>query len=140
MELWILRGIFLLVAISLGASLSATLNFGHPIVTFLLVVLAAVGTVALDALVKRKRIDLISSVYFGLLIGLFLTFIVSVAMTPTLESCFLSSMDSKKTEVSASPLRRCAPSFLLFWVLRFATSVSVVFGRPRRFPLYHPLR
>lgn len=42
----------------------------------------AAATVLVDVLIKKKRIDMISSVYFGLLVGLFLTYIVNLALAP----------------------------------------------------------
>ena len=44
--------------------------------------LGAIATVLTDVLIKKKRIDMISSVYFGLLVGLFLTYIVNLALAP----------------------------------------------------------
>ena len=44
--------------------------------------LGAVATILVDVLIKQKRIDMISSVYFGLLVGLFLTYIVNLALAP----------------------------------------------------------
>ena len=73
MALWILRGCFLLIAIGLG--LTQTLNSAATgddanatarWVIFAVFVLGAVGAVLLDVLVRNKRIDMISSVYFGL--------------------------------------------------------------------------
>ena len=54
--------------------------------------LGAVATVAIDILIKKKRIDMITSVYFGLLVGLFLTYIVNLAVAPLfgLQSTFTS--------------------------------------------------
>lgn len=51
-------------------------------VIFAVFVLGAVGAVVLDVLIRSKRIDMISSVYFGLVVGLFLTYIVDLALTP----------------------------------------------------------
>ena len=44
----------------------------------------ALGVIALDMLIKHKRIDTISAVYFGLLVGLLLTYTIGVALTPLL--------------------------------------------------------
>ena len=93
MALWILRGVFLLIAIGLGMSLVAVPdlavaadegeeNPGARWVLFAIFLLGAVVTVVVDVLLKRKRIDMISSVYFGLVIGLFLTYIVDLALAP----------------------------------------------------------
>ena len=86
MALWILRGCFLLIAIGMG--LSQTLTGGQTgdglarWVIFAVFVLGAIGAVVLDLLIRNKRIDMISSVYFGLVVGLFLTYIVNLALTP----------------------------------------------------------
>ena len=44
----------------------------------------AVGVIVVDVCVSRKRIDTISAVYFGLLVGVLLTGIASNARTPLL--------------------------------------------------------
>ena len=38
--------------------------------------------IGIDLTFKRKQIDTISAVYFGLLIGLFLTYVIGIALTP----------------------------------------------------------
>jgi uncharacterized protein YacL len=38
--------------------------------------------IGVDVTFKRKQIDTISAVYFGLLIGLFLTYVIGIALTP----------------------------------------------------------
>lgn len=86
MALWILRGCFLLVAIGLGLTLALPKS-DDPLATtewpvFLLFVLGAVAAVIVDTLIRNKRIDLISSVYFGLVVGLFLTYVIDLALTP----------------------------------------------------------
>jgi len=89
MALYILRSVFLLVAI--GAS---TLIIKSPLlqeqeswvfaVAFLGVCGLAVVVIAIDMLVPKKRIDTISCVYFGLIVGLFLTYVAGIAMNPLL--------------------------------------------------------
>ncbi len=96
MALWILRGVFMLIAIGLAMTLTATPEFygpeaevagqsATPFGRWLLFgsfLLGAVATVLLDVLIEKKRIDMITSVYFGLLVGLFLTYIVNLALAP----------------------------------------------------------
>jgi uncharacterized protein YacL len=93
MALWILRTCFLIVAIGLGLSLvngtqgfdgntGDTINRTAIWAIFALFVVGAVATIVADVLIVNKRIDMISSVYFGLVVGLFLTYIINVAMTP----------------------------------------------------------
>lgn len=84
MSLWILRACFLLVAMGIGGTLATNseLLTAQRFGIFLFFLIGAVLIVVADILVKSKRIDIISSLYFGLLVGLFLTYIVGLALTP----------------------------------------------------------
>ncbi len=86
MALWILRGAFLAVAFGLGFALTRAQYadaLGLPAwLIFPAVVLIAIVVVVVDIVSPRKRIDLISSVFFGLLVGMFMTGIVSLALLP----------------------------------------------------------
>jgi len=88
MALWVLRFIFTLVAAGVAVTLFRTTQVHitgtsfDPFIVFALVMLAAFGIVAADFFLPRKRIDLISSVYFGLVVGLFLTYLLVLALTP----------------------------------------------------------
>lgn len=89
LALLVLRCVFVLVAAGVAASvissdLLPTSPVWIPIVVFALVMAVALGVIALDIFVPRKRIDTITAVYFGMLIGLFLTYVVGVALTPLL--------------------------------------------------------
>jgi uncharacterized protein YacL len=84
MALWILRASFLVVAMGIGGTLASSegLGQGPRAGIFLLFLIGAILVIAADFLIKSKRIDLISSLYFGLLVGLFLTYIVGLALSP----------------------------------------------------------
>ena len=90
LPLWILRTCFLIVAIGLGVSLinATVLNDSTDVNRvaiwgiFVAFILGSIGTIVADLLITNKRIDMISSVYFGLVVGLFLTYIINVALTP----------------------------------------------------------
>ena len=71
--------------------------------------LGAAGTVLIDVLIKQKRIDMISSVYFGLLVGLFLTYIVNLALAPLfgLQQSFVFG----GTQISAESMRTMLVAF-----------------------------
>jgi uncharacterized protein YacL len=89
MALWILRCVFLMVAIALGfqllgSDLLASENKWLPWIGFLGVMAAAAGVLAADVSIRRKRLDTITAVYFGTIIGLFLTYIFQLALTPIL--------------------------------------------------------
>ena len=84
MSIWIIRGIFVIAA--LGASIS--LLTGYEDVNWVVVPIALVGAILLicgDMLIKKKRIDLISSIIFGLVLGLFITFVLDLALAPILQ-------------------------------------------------------
>lgn len=111
----------MLIAIGLAMTLTASPEFYGPEtlenssppmgrwILFGGFLLGAVTTVAIDVLIKQKRIDMISSVYFGLLVGLFLTYIVNLALAPLfgLEKTFVVA----NTQISAETLRSILVNF-----------------------------
>jgi uncharacterized protein YacL len=85
MAIWILRCAFLLVAAGVGLSLMPQFR-EVPWVPFVSVMVGAVVIVGVDAIIPRKRIDLISSLYFGVVVGLILSYLVMLALTPLFEN------------------------------------------------------
>jgi uncharacterized protein YacL len=90
MALVITRCVFLALAITLGFQLLnsrvvESYSQWLPWVGFLSVMLVAVGVIAADVAMRRKRLDTITAVYFGTIIGLFLTYVFRIALTPLLE-------------------------------------------------------
>lgn len=91
MALIILRCVFILVAAGVGVTVvNSPLWTGASTTTlwimFLGVMAAAVGAIGIDLMVRRKRIDTISAVYFGIVVGLFLTYVVGIAAAPMLDA------------------------------------------------------
>ncbi len=93
MGLIILRCLFLLVAAGVGAAFlsdpdrliapgspyySPWLAYGF----FAGLLLLAAGVIIADMSIRRKRLDTITAVYFGLLVGLFMTYVLRLALTP----------------------------------------------------------
>ena len=106
MPLWILRTCFLVVVIGLGVSMingstnaeiagSAKVNHFAIWALFTTFVLGSVLTVVADILISNKRIDMITSVYFGLVVGLFLTYVINLALTPLFVVIDLSRLGMK---------------------------------------------
>jgi len=98
MALVILRCVFLAVAIALGFRLaqSPVLEGSYGWLTwaaFLGVLVVAAGVLAADISVRRKRLDTITAVNFGTLIGLFLTYVFQLALSPLLSSLNASFSD-----------------------------------------------
>ena len=85
LALLVLRFVFVLAAALLGITLirSAPNLVDPPWQQWLLllaVIAFAVGTIGVDIIVPRKKLDIISAVYFGLITGLSLTYIVSLGL------------------------------------------------------------
>jgi uncharacterized protein YacL len=113
MALWILRACFAIVAIGIGASLAnySRVSGSTAILVVLLFVAAVIISISVDIAFKNKRIDLISSVYFGILIGLFLTYIAGLALEPLFDSYRASY------EAASGENRPTMPPDLLRWVI-----------------------
>ena len=91
MLLYVIRAIFVLVAASLGVRLSAILGdlgFRSGYMTFLIVVAISIGVVIVDALTPRKRIQTISALYFGVIVGVILSNLINEALDPAMNSYF----------------------------------------------------
>jgi uncharacterized protein YacL len=102
MALIILRCIFLLCAGGVSALINSSLDTGDastsvPWLIFAGIMAAALGIVFADIYVPRKRIDTISAIYFGVLIGVLLAYIFKLAFGPSLPG----EEEGSKLETSA---------------------------------------
>jgi uncharacterized protein YacL len=88
MGLIILRFVFVMVASGVGV---LVLSMGlipeeaagwMPWAILLGMITLAVVVIGVDMVIPRKPVDVISSVYFGLLVGLFLAYVMGLALTP----------------------------------------------------------
>jgi len=89
MSLIILRCVFIICAGGASAIINSSLPNGlashDPYVVFFAVMGIAAAVVVADIYVPRKRIDTISAVYFGLVVGTLLTYILGIAAAPLLD-------------------------------------------------------
>jgi hypothetical protein len=90
MALWILRAVFILVAAGLGTIIVNSNLFPPnpawlPLIAFMGVMLLALAVISLDVFFPQKQIDTISAVYFGIIVGFFLTYVIGLALTPYLD-------------------------------------------------------
>jgi uncharacterized protein YacL len=88
MLLVLIRAVFVLVVAGLGVRTARIVlehQLASPSLVFIGVMLAAVGIVIGDLLTPRKRIQTISAVYIGLIVGIFLTDLLRDALQPTLQ-------------------------------------------------------
>jgi len=87
MGLIVLRCVFVLVVAGIGATIANADSWNAlpgwvPWATFGGVMGLAVLVVGLDVYFRRKRIEAITAVYFGLIVGLFLTYVLRLALLP----------------------------------------------------------
>jgi uncharacterized protein YacL len=87
MPLIILRGVFLMVAVGMAVQLARSDAIPSepefvPWLAFAGILVLAAAVLAVDYLIPEKRLDTITAVYFGLIIGLFLTYVAAVAVAP----------------------------------------------------------
>jgi uncharacterized protein YacL len=85
----VLRSIFVMVAVGLGVGLinSDALPKQPAWIPWAAMggcIALAAGVISLDVVLRRKRLEIISAVYFGLLVGVLLTYVVRLALTPLL--------------------------------------------------------
>ncbi|APW60234.1 PIN/TRAM domain-containing protein [Paludisphaera borealis] len=88
MLLVLIRATFVVVAAGLGARLAKIMgenDLGKPYVVFIGVLLATLVVVAVDSMTPRKRIQTISAVYFGVIVGIFLSNLINDAVQPALQ-------------------------------------------------------
>ncbi len=91
MAIVVLRCVFVAIAAGLAVTLinSALLPqspTSAPIIAICVIVGLALAVIAADVGLKRKQLDTISAVYFGLIVGLFLTYLLRLAIVPLLPS------------------------------------------------------
>jgi uncharacterized protein YacL len=87
MLLIFIRAIFVLVVAGLGVKMARTVSetqVGNGYLAFVAVVLLAVAFVAADLLTPRKKIQTISAIYFGVIVGVILSDLIRNALEPTM--------------------------------------------------------
>ena len=89
MALIILRSVFIMVAIGLAVVIITSGVLPQevswlPWAVFFGVLLLALAVIVGDILTPRKKLDTISAVYFGLIVGLFLAYVAGLAVVPLL--------------------------------------------------------
>jgi uncharacterized protein YacL len=88
MLLIVIRAVFVIVVAGLGvrtARIVGEYNLANPWLLFFGVMVAAVAVVIGDLLTPRKRIQTISGIYFGVIVGIFLSNLINDALKPSME-------------------------------------------------------
>lgn len=84
-----LRVLFITVAAGVGAIWARSDSFRNPMMPYFVfcgALLVAFVVVAADMMIRKKRIEVISAVYFGLLVGVLLSYLLTIAMDPLLDN------------------------------------------------------
>jgi uncharacterized protein YacL len=89
MALVILRSIFVMVTVGIAVLIvnSEPMRQAPPWAPWAVMagsVLVPLAVMAIDAVIRRKDLTTITAVYFGLLVGVFLTYVAMLALTPVL--------------------------------------------------------
>jgi len=92
MLLLVIREFYIVIAVGALATYSFTQAANsptfvkeHPIPSFFLMLMVAMSILLVDVLIPKKRVDVISAIYFGLLIGVLLTYLLNLAVRPLFE-------------------------------------------------------
>jgi uncharacterized protein YacL len=83
----VLRLIFVFIVAGIATSMVRDSQTGPNYMPYFVmsgVLLIAAGVIALDMFFEKKRIEIITAVYFGLLVGMVLTYLLWIALTPLL--------------------------------------------------------
>jgi uncharacterized protein YacL len=87
MLLFIIRMLYILVGF--GSALTYVFSTNsprwvqqHPFIAFALMLLVILGFLLIDILIPRKRVEIMSAVYFGLLIGVLLAYMLNLGLYP----------------------------------------------------------
>ena len=98
MGLWILRGTFLFVAAGIGFSVgSSNAPFEDRGWIVPTIVGGAIFLVFVDVLLPRKRIEVISTVYLGIVVALFLTYVISTVLETVMFSAEIEGQQYRGT-------------------------------------------
>ncbi|TWT58478.1 putative PIN and TRAM-domain containing protein precursor [Thalassoglobus neptunius] len=89
MLLLIIRAIYIVICVGALATYTFSQNSNapefvvqHPVASFLVMLSIALSILLVDILIPRKRVEVISAIYFGLLIGVLLTYLMNLALRP----------------------------------------------------------
>ena len=95
MLLWIIRAIYTVICFGALATFAFNQKSNspdfvdqHPLFSFIGMVGLTLSIMVVDVLVPRKRVEVISAVYFGLLIGVLLTYLLNQALQPFFNQYF----------------------------------------------------
>lgn len=84
----------------------------HPFLTFFFLEVVALTVLIIDLLIPRKRVDVVSAIYFGLLIGVLLSYLLMQALQPLFASYELFGYEGLEWAALATLLTTLILSYL----------------------------
>jgi uncharacterized protein YacL len=85
----------------------------HSLATFFIMLIISQSVTVIDISIRRKQIELISAIYFGLLIGVLLSFLLMLAIGPVVASLRMQAWQPIIGALSTLILSYMSTSFLL---------------------------
>jgi len=88
MLLLVIRALYILICVGALATFMFSSDAAppsmqeYPVISFCLMTLLTMCILLVDVLIPQKRVDIVSAVYFGLLIGVLLAYLFNLAMRP----------------------------------------------------------
>ena len=112
MLLFIIRMLYVVISVGAIVTYVVAPNTGapkivqdNPVFASLVMFLIASSILLLDILIPRKRVEVISAIYFGLLIGVLLAYLLNLALQPIFASRELFGPEARDSK----GLSRCSP-------------------------------
>jgi uncharacterized protein YacL len=89
MLLFVIRVLYVLICTGAAATYTLGRDTGapkvvvdHPVVAFLIMLALSLSVLLIDVLIPRKRVEIASAIYIGLLIGVLLSYLFNLALRP----------------------------------------------------------
>ena len=119
MLLFVIRAIYLLIAVASIVTFVVAPDSGapdvvknYPIASSVLLIAVAASILVVDVLIPRKRVEVMSATYFGLLIGVLLAYLTGLALHPVFASRDLLGPEAPKWEALISLITFLAIPYL----------------------------
>ena len=84
----------------------------HPIASSLIMIVLAGSILLLDVMIPKKRVEVVSAIYFGLLIGVLLSYLMGLALRPVFANRELMGVEGVKFESAITLLTFLALPYL----------------------------
>ncbi|MCA9054481.1 MAG: PIN/TRAM domain-containing protein, partial [Planctomycetaceae bacterium] len=111
MLLFVIRVIYFVIAVASIVTFIAAPDSGapvvvksHPYISAMLLIGMAASILIVDVLIPRKRVEVMSAIYFGLLIGVLLSYLTGLALRPVFASRELLGQEAPQWEALISLL------------------------------------